>query len=120
MKISVSLNCPLVSLKEFFAIDADNACTAPIMAGKNILEFAQSSKNIIEADSDDEKETNKAVPLSTSPEMRNIMKSMRRYLDAYCNGEMNNKMDEIEQFVKNLILKKIMPRKTSYCFLKTQ
>uniref|UniRef100_A0A8C4SC05 HTH CENPB-type domain-containing protein n=1 Tax=Erpetoichthys calabaricus TaxID=27687 RepID=A0A8C4SC05_ERPCA len=65
---------------------------------KDILEFVQSSKNIIDADSDDENEMNNAAPVPTSSEMRNIMKSMRSYLDANSNGEMNNKMDDIEQF----------------------
>ncbi|GFU75463.1 hypothetical protein TNCV_2861791 [Trichonephila clavipes] len=51
------------------------------MSDKDILELAQSSKNIIETDSDDENEMNNAAPVPTSSEMRNIMKSMRSYLD---------------------------------------
>ncbi|GFX39647.1 hypothetical protein TNCV_2103911 [Trichonephila clavipes] len=39
------------------------------------------------------------VPDPTSSEKRNIMKSMRSYLDAHSNGGMNYKMDDIEQFV---------------------
>ncbi|GFX82506.1 hypothetical protein TNCV_2166541 [Trichonephila clavipes] len=62
--------------------------------GKDILEFVQSSKNIIDADSEDENETNKAAHIPKSAEMRNILKSMRSCLDA----QMNNKMDDIEQF----------------------
>ncbi|GFW06114.1 hypothetical protein TNCV_4479061 [Trichonephila clavipes] len=53
----------------------------------------QSSKNIIDADSDDENEMNEAAPVPTSSEMKNVMKSMRSYLDAHYNGEMNTKMD---------------------------
>ncbi|GFV48941.1 hypothetical protein TNCV_1093411 [Trichonephila clavipes] len=79
-------------------LDDDNVCTAPIMADKEILEFVQSSKNIINADFDDENEMNNA-PVPISSEMRNIMKSMLSYLDALSNGEMNNKMDDIEQFL---------------------
>ncbi|GFT91218.1 uncharacterized protein TNCV_4044491 [Trichonephila clavipes] len=86
------------------------------MADKNILEFVQSSKNIIDADSDDEK----AAPVSTSSEMRNIMKSMHSFLDAHSNGEMNNKMDDIEQFVDNLMLITTMQRNTSDYFPNTR
>ncbi|GFU57139.1 uncharacterized protein TNCV_1780022 [Trichonephila clavipes] len=54
------------------------------MADKDILEFAQSSKNIIDLDFDDENEM--ISPVYTSSEMRNIMKSMRSYLDAHSYG----------------------------------
>ncbi|GFX98184.1 adhesion G protein-coupled receptor B2 [Trichonephila clavipes] len=45
------------------------------MADKGILELVQSSKNIIEADSDTENEMNNAAPVPTSSEMRNTMKN---------------------------------------------
>ncbi|GFV92355.1 hypothetical protein TNCV_3949651 [Trichonephila clavipes] len=51
-----------VSLEEFVAVDNDNVCTTPIMMDKSILELVQSSKNIIDADSDDESEMNIAAP----------------------------------------------------------
>ncbi|GFT02376.1 hypothetical protein TNCV_4625151 [Trichonephila clavipes] len=60
--------------------------TAPIMGYKDILEFVQSSKNIIDADSDDENERNNATQDSMSSEMRNIMQSMRSCLDSQSNG----------------------------------
>ncbi|GFW32384.1 hypothetical protein TNCV_675431 [Trichonephila clavipes] len=41
---------------------------------KDILEFAQSSKNIIDADSEDVNEINKAANVPKSSEMRNIAK----------------------------------------------
>ncbi|GFV73013.1 putative DD41D transposase [Trichonephila clavipes] len=41
------------------------------MADKDILEFVQSSKNIFDADSDNENEMNNAAPVPTSSEMRN-------------------------------------------------
>ncbi|GFX23826.1 hypothetical protein TNCV_1788571 [Trichonephila clavipes] len=55
-------------------------------------------------DSDDENKMNNAAHVPTSSEMKNAMKSFRSYLDAYSNGEMKNKMDDIEQFVDNLML----------------
>ncbi|GFW99832.1 hypothetical protein TNCV_3420611 [Trichonephila clavipes] len=61
-----------VILREFAAVDDDNACTVPIMADKDIFEFVQSSKTTIHVDSDEEKETNNTVPVPTSSEMRNI------------------------------------------------
>ncbi|GFW84723.1 hypothetical protein TNCV_1814531 [Trichonephila clavipes] len=76
--------------------------------------FLQSSKNIIDADPDDENEKNKAAPVPSLSEMRNIMMSIRRYLEAYSNGEMNNKMDDIEQFVDSLMLKKDNTHKEKY------
>ncbi|GFV57484.1 hypothetical protein TNCV_3266601 [Trichonephila clavipes] len=60
-KISVLLECPTESWVEFVAVDNDNVCT--IMADKDILRFVQSSKNIIDADSDDENEMNNTAPL---------------------------------------------------------
>ncbi|GFT78093.1 hypothetical protein TNCV_2820871 [Trichonephila clavipes] len=89
---------PIVLSEEFIPVDDDNVRTAPIMANKYTLEFVQSSKNIIDADSDDENEMKNAVPVPILSEMRNVMKSMRSYIDAHSNGEMNNKMDEIGFF----------------------
>ncbi|GFU36626.1 hypothetical protein TNCV_802821 [Trichonephila clavipes] len=60
VKASILLKCPTVSSEEFDVVDDDNVCTAAIMADKGILEFAQSSKTIINTDSDDEKEMNNA------------------------------------------------------------
>ncbi|GFX52400.1 hypothetical protein TNCV_4324181 [Trichonephila clavipes] len=54
--------------------------------------------------SNDENETNKVAPVPTSPEIRNIMKSKRSYLNAHSNGEMNNKMNDIER-VDHLMIK---------------
>ncbi|GFT14469.1 hypothetical protein TNCV_4004381 [Trichonephila clavipes] len=95
------IGLPIVLLEELIAVNDDNVCTAPIMADKGILEFVQSSKNIIDSDSDDENEMNKAALVPTSSEMWNVKKSMRSYLDANSNGEMNNKMDDIDQYVEN-------------------
>ncbi|GFT79210.1 hypothetical protein TNCV_2766451 [Trichonephila clavipes] len=92
----------------------------PIMAYKDILEFVQSSKNIVDADSDDANAMDNAAPDPTSSEMKNIKKSKRSHLNALSNGEMNNKMDNIEQFVDNFISKKAMQRKISDYFPKTQ
>ncbi|GFV97472.1 hypothetical protein TNCV_2039801 [Trichonephila clavipes] len=75
----------LLSSDEFVAVDDDDVCTAPITAYKDILMFVQSYKNILYADSNDENEMDNAA----SSEMRNIMKSMRSYLDAHSNNEMN-------------------------------
>ncbi|GFW27656.1 hypothetical protein TNCV_765381 [Trichonephila clavipes] len=106
-KSLASLDCPL-SLEEIVAVDDDNVCTAPIMEDKGILKLVQSSKNIIDADSNDENETNDTANVPTSTELRNIMKGMRNDLGAHFNGEMNSKMDVFEQFVDNLMLKKTM------------
>ncbi|GFS89947.1 hypothetical protein TNCV_506771 [Trichonephila clavipes] len=73
---SVLLNCPIVSLKEFVAVEDDNVCS--IIADKGILELFQSSKNIIDTNSDNENKINNAAPvLCESSEMGNIIKSMR-------------------------------------------
>ncbi|GFV32161.1 hypothetical protein TNCV_1674491 [Trichonephila clavipes] len=93
-KTPAGLDCPIVLSKEFIAVD--NVCTAPIMVNKDILKFVQSSKNSIDADSDDENEIFSAAHVPTTSEMRHIMKSMRSYLDAHPSGEMNNKIDDIE------------------------
>ncbi|GFT26559.1 hypothetical protein TNCV_3604021 [Trichonephila clavipes] len=74
-------------IKTFIAVEDANECTASIIADKNILELARSSKSIIEADSVDENE----VPVPTSSEVRNIMKRMRNYLEAHFNDEVNKK-----------------------------
>ncbi|GFW66629.1 hypothetical protein TNCV_1370621 [Trichonephila clavipes] len=72
------------------------------MADKDILKFDQSSKNFIDADTDDENEMNKAAFVQTTSETRNIMKSVGIYLYAHSNDEMNKKMDDIEKFVLNI------------------
>ncbi|GFW91606.1 hypothetical protein TNCV_4500251 [Trichonephila clavipes] len=61
---------------------------------------------------------NYAAPVPTSSEMKNSMKSMCNYLDAHSDGEMNNKMDDIEQFVDNLMLKKDNAKKNANLFSK--
>ncbi|GFU76977.1 hypothetical protein TNCV_4521331 [Trichonephila clavipes] len=95
-KTPARLDCVTVSSEEFDAVADDKVCTALIMTHKDILEFVQSSKNIIDADSDDENEMNNAAPVPTSSEIKNIMESMRSYLDTHSNGEMKNKIDAIE------------------------
>ncbi|GFW42524.1 hypothetical protein TNCV_4257181 [Trichonephila clavipes] len=92
-KILKTPNYPIVLSKEFIEVDNDNVCTASIMVDKNILEFSQSSKNIIDANSD---EMNSVAHVPTSSEMRNDMKSMRSYLDSHSNGERKNKMHHTE------------------------
>ncbi|GFW28923.1 hypothetical protein TNCV_202461 [Trichonephila clavipes] len=98
-KTPVGLDCPAVSSEEFAAVDDDNAPTASIIADNDIWECVQNSKNITAEDSEDENEMNNAAPVPISPELRNVMKCMRSYLDAHSNGKMNNKMDDIDQYV---------------------
>ncbi|GFX15206.1 hypothetical protein TNCV_2709111 [Trichonephila clavipes] len=57
-----------VLMEEFIAVDDNNVYTFPIMTDKDILEFVQSSKNIIDADSDDENEMNNVASVPTSSE----------------------------------------------------
>ncbi|GFT21221.1 hypothetical protein TNCV_2582821 [Trichonephila clavipes] len=90
----------------------DNVCTVTIAVDTDILEFVLSSKNTLDANSNDENEMNNAPPVPKSSEMGNVMKSLRNYLDSHSNGEMNNKMDDIDQFIDSLMLKK--ERKGNY------
>ncbi|GFT67327.1 SCAN domain-containing protein 3 [Trichonephila clavipes] len=53
-KVSKLLDYPTSSWKKIVEVDNDNACTASIRADKDILEFVESSKNFVDADSDDE------------------------------------------------------------------
>ncbi|GFX76748.1 hypothetical protein TNCV_664551 [Trichonephila clavipes] len=62
---AVEIDCLIVSSEEFVAVNDPNVCTASIMADKDILEFVQSSKNIIKADSGDENKMNNATPVPT-------------------------------------------------------
>ncbi|GFY00305.1 hypothetical protein TNCV_4711071 [Trichonephila clavipes] len=62
-------------------------------------------KYIIDAISDDENVINNAALVPISSEMRNVMKSILSCLDAHFNGEMNNKTNDIEQLVDNLMVK---------------
>ncbi|GFX70186.1 hypothetical protein TNCV_4616241 [Trichonephila clavipes] len=68
-------NCSTVSWEEFVVVDVNNA---PIRTNKENLEFLQSSKNIIDADSDDVNEMNPAAAVPLSSEMKNIMKRRRK------------------------------------------
>ncbi|GFV85551.1 transposable element Tc3 transposase [Trichonephila clavipes] len=74
-KTPISVECPIVSSEEFVAVEDGNVCTAPITADKDILEFVLNSKNIIDADYDDENEMNNAGSVPTSYEMRNVTKN---------------------------------------------
>ncbi|GFY35204.1 SCAN domain-containing protein 3 [Trichonephila clavipes] len=65
-KISVLLDCPTVTSKKFVAVDDDNLHTALIITDKDISEFVQSSKNVIDADSEGENEMNSAALVPTS------------------------------------------------------
>ncbi|GFV16507.1 hypothetical protein TNCV_4785691 [Trichonephila clavipes] len=51
------------------------------MANKGFLELAQSSKSLIDADSDNGNEMNNAAPVPTSSEMKNINKMCGRTTD---------------------------------------
>ncbi|GFU79135.1 hypothetical protein TNCV_2136581 [Trichonephila clavipes] len=92
-------DCLIVLSEEFIAVSNGYVCAAPLMEDKGILELVQRSKNIIDADSDDEKGMNNAVCVSTSSEMRNVMTSMHFYLDIHSNGEKNNKVDDTEHLL---------------------
>ncbi|GFS52405.1 hypothetical protein TNCV_4851041 [Trichonephila clavipes] len=90
-EVSVLLYFPTVSSEEFVAVDDDNVRTDPIMADKDILDFVQSSKRIIDADFGDENEMNHAALARSSSEKRNIMTSRRSYLDTHSKGKINKK-----------------------------
>ncbi|GFS74898.1 uncharacterized protein TNCV_1395771 [Trichonephila clavipes] len=66
--------CSTVSSEELIPENDSNVSTASIMADKDILELVQSSKNIIDVDSDDENKMNNAAHVPTSSEMKNAMK----------------------------------------------
>ncbi|GFW92931.1 hypothetical protein TNCV_3495641 [Trichonephila clavipes] len=104
-KTLAGLDCLIVLSEEFIVVDDDYVCTVPILADEDILEFVRSSRNIIDADSDDENEMNNTALAPMSSEIRNVMTIMCSYLDAHFRGERNDKMDDIEQFVDNLMLK---------------
>ncbi|GFY36121.1 hypothetical protein TNCV_4844931 [Trichonephila clavipes] len=87
--MSVLLDCSTVSSEESIAVDDDNVCTATIMADKDILEFVQSSKNIIDGDSEDKNEMNNTAPVSTTFYIRNVIKSVFNYLNAHSKGGWN-------------------------------
>ncbi|GFW17969.1 hypothetical protein TNCV_4307881 [Trichonephila clavipes] len=62
----------------------------------NVLDLIKDAGSV-ETDSNDENERNKAAPVPTLSQMRNIMKNIHGYLDAHFSGKMDNKMDHIEQ-----------------------
>ncbi|GFW83025.1 hypothetical protein TNCV_4604521 [Trichonephila clavipes] len=106
LRISALLDCRAVSSEELIAVDDDNVWKSRIMAERDIFwSLFYVFLKFIHADSD-ENEMNNAAPVPTSSKIRNIMKSMRSYLEAHSNGEMNNKRDDIEQFVDNWMLKR--------------
>ncbi|GFV69673.1 hypothetical protein TNCV_4507881 [Trichonephila clavipes] len=67
---NTNLDSPTVSSEEFVAVYMMIMCVPP-----DILELVRNSKINIDANSDDENETNNAPSVPTSSEMRNIMKS---------------------------------------------
>ncbi|GFV85555.1 DDE-1 domain-containing protein [Trichonephila clavipes] len=104
-KTPAVLDFPIVLLEEFIAVHYDSVRTASVRTNIYILEFVRSSKSIIDVDSDDESEKNNAASVPTSSRMRDVVKRIRSYLNAHSNGEMNKKIDDIEQIVDNLMLK---------------
>ncbi|GFX93867.1 hypothetical protein TNCV_3412301 [Trichonephila clavipes] len=72
------------------------------MTDKNIWEFAQSSKNIIDADFLDENETNNAAPVPTSSEMRNIMNRGRGRTPQF-EKICSNMIEEVVDVVQELL-----------------
>ncbi|GFX28025.1 oxysterol-binding protein-related protein 11 [Trichonephila clavipes] len=56
LKTPAGLHCHTGLSDKFVAVDDGNVSTAPLMTDKDVLEFVQNSKNIIDADSDDENE----------------------------------------------------------------
>ncbi|GFV18460.1 transposable element Tcb1 transposase [Trichonephila clavipes] len=65
---AVLSDCPATSSEEYIAIDVD-VYISLIIADKDILESVQNSKNIINADSNNEIEMSNASPVSASSEM---------------------------------------------------
>ncbi|GFU82739.1 hypothetical protein TNCV_265361 [Trichonephila clavipes] len=119
VKVSVLLDFSTVLSKEFAVVDDDIMYVKPqIWQIKTFVEFVQSSKNIVITDSDDEYEMNNAATVPMSSEMRNIMKIMRSYFDVCSDGKMNNKMDDIGQFVDNMMLKRQCEEKYQIIFVK--
>ncbi|GFV08426.1 hypothetical protein TNCV_328601 [Trichonephila clavipes] len=114
-KTPAELKCPVALAEEFIAVVDDNVRAAPIMADNDSLELVESLKNTIDADSKDENEMNNAAPVPTSSGMRNVLKSIRSFLDEHSNGEMDKK-DDIERFV----VKKTMQKNISDYFPKIQ
>ncbi|GFW94567.1 hypothetical protein TNCV_4246081 [Trichonephila clavipes] len=57
-KTPAESDCPIALPEDLIAVDDDNVRTTPIMSDKNILELVESSKNVINADSDDGNEMN--------------------------------------------------------------
>ncbi|GFW38078.1 hypothetical protein TNCV_835181 [Trichonephila clavipes] len=89
-------------IEEFVTVDGDNVCTAPQLWQTKRVWSLLKTQNIIDANSDDEKEMNNSAPAPpTSSEIRNIMENMFSYLNAHTDGEKNNKMVDIELFVDN-------------------
>ncbi|GFS63870.1 hypothetical protein TNCV_1128791 [Trichonephila clavipes] len=79
------------------AVDDDNVYTAPIKANKDILEFVHSSKSIIDADSDDENETNNTAPVPTSAEMKNVEKIKTKKTPAIYSPSENDISGSVEK-----------------------
>ncbi|GFV40420.1 hypothetical protein TNCV_2535881 [Trichonephila clavipes] len=74
--------CQVRSVKKIS--DDDNVGRDQIFFyGKHILKIVQSSKNVVDADSDDENETNSVAPVPTSSEIRNIMKRFQECDEEY-------------------------------------
>ncbi|GFV41693.1 hypothetical protein TNCV_3628441 [Trichonephila clavipes] len=102
-KIPAGLKGSNVSSEKF--VEVNHNSTELIMTDDI---FVQSLKNI--------GRFQRLDPVSTSSEMRNAMKSMRSYLDAQSNGEMNNEMDDSEQRVDKLMLKEQCKEKYQIIF----
>ncbi|GFT42420.1 hypothetical protein TNCV_1786961 [Trichonephila clavipes] len=68
-KTPTGLDCPIVLSEKFIAVNDNNVYAAPIMADKDISVFFQSSRKIINANSNDETEMKNGASVQALYEM---------------------------------------------------
>ncbi|GFV01899.1 uncharacterized protein TNCV_4978501 [Trichonephila clavipes] len=86
------------------------------MADKDILEFDQSSKSIIDADSDEENEINNIAPVHTSSKMKNIMKTHSKMSSA----SKKKTCQYSEEYLKFGFIPAVQDERIPFCLLYQQ
>ncbi|GFT56484.1 hypothetical protein TNCV_2334441 [Trichonephila clavipes] len=76
-------------------VNHGNVCTTKLWL-RDFGACDKDSTNIIHTDPDEENERSNEVLVPTSSEVKSIMKNIFNYLEAHSNGEMNNRMNDIE------------------------
>lgn len=108
-KVSRLLTIPL---NQHVEVD-DDLYTALVLIHKYILEIFYNKNNstYVDFDGGSGNGINDEVPVPLTSQMQKMIISMRSYIDAHLNREMNKTINDREEFVDNILMEKTLQKK---------